>query len=78
MELLLDNHALLWTLYTPTLLPSGLADILREPTTHLSVSEGSVWELSDKAAKGRLPLAGNSVSQFMATHRGVGRDTAAH
>jgi PIN domain nuclease of toxin-antitoxin system len=66
MDLLLDSHTLLWTLYTPAVLASGLADILQEPTNHLHISEGSVWELSDKAAKGRLPLAGNSVPQLMA------------
>jgi len=65
MDLLLDSHALLWTLYTPSVLPAGLIRRLQDPTTQLYVSEGSVWELSDKAAKGRLPLAGNSVSQLM-------------
>jgi PIN domain nuclease of toxin-antitoxin system len=66
MRLLLDSHALLWALYSPSMLPRSVADLLQQPATHIYISEGSVWELSDKAAKGRLPLAGNSVSQFMA------------
>lgn len=66
MDLLLDSHALLWTLYSPSVLPKAVADLLRKTTSHLHISEGSVWELSDKAAKGRLPLAGNSVAQLMA------------
>ena len=31
MDLLLDSHALLWTLYTPAVLPSSLAGLLRDP-----------------------------------------------
>lgn len=42
-----------------------LASLLREPNAHLFISEGSVWEITDKAAKGRLPLAGNSVTKIM-------------
>ncbi len=65
MELLLDSHALLWALYTPAELPDALVRLLEDPSNRLFVSEGSVWELSDKACKGRLPLAGSSVAQFM-------------
>ena len=64
-DLLLDSHTVLWTLYDPAMLPRGLASLLRDPSTNLFISEASVWELSDKAAKSRLPLAGNSVSQLM-------------
>ncbi len=72
MDLLLDSHALLWTLYSPSVLPKAVTDLLRKPTSHLYISEGSVWELSDKAAKGRLPLAGNSVAQLMIDIEGLG------
>jgi PIN domain nuclease of toxin-antitoxin system len=65
MDLLLDTHALLWMLYSPDVLPPHLVVLLREPANRLFVSEGTVWEITDKAAKGRLPLAGNSVSQIM-------------
>jgi PIN domain nuclease of toxin-antitoxin system len=64
-DLLLDSHTLLWALYSPAVLPGSLVGLLRDSTTNLFVSEGSVWELSDKAGKGRLPLAGNDVSQLM-------------
>jgi PIN domain nuclease of toxin-antitoxin system len=65
MDLLLDTHALLWMLYSPDVLPPHLVVLLREPANRLFVSEGTVWEITDKAAKGRLPLAGKSVSQIM-------------
>ncbi len=65
MELLLDSHTLLWALYSPAVLPESLARLLEDPSNQLYVSAGSGWELSDKACKGRLPLAGNSVAQFM-------------
>jgi PIN domain nuclease of toxin-antitoxin system len=65
MDLLLDSHAVLWSLYDVAMLPPSLASLLLESSTNLFISEGSVWELSDKAAKGRLPLAGNSVSKLM-------------
>jgi len=65
MNLLLDSHTVLWILYTPHVLPRSLSLLLRDPVNVLFVSEGSVWELSDKAAKKRLPLAENSVSKLM-------------
>ena len=65
MDLLLDSHSVLWSLYTPAVLPRSLVSLLQDPNNHLFISEGSVWELSDKAAKGRLPLAENDVSQLM-------------
>ena len=54
---LLDSHTLLWTLYDLTFLPRGLVSLLEDPGNNLFVSDASVWELSDKASKKRLPLA---------------------
>lgn len=65
IDLLLDSHTLLWVLYGPSMLPRSLADLLRNPETHLFISEASIWELADKAGKGRLPLAENSVPKLI-------------
>jgi PIN domain nuclease of toxin-antitoxin system len=64
-RLLLDSHTLLWALYDPSLLPDGLIGLLEDPSVDLYVREATLWELADKAAKNRLPLAGNSVAQFV-------------
>jgi PIN domain nuclease of toxin-antitoxin system len=58
VQLLLDAHAVLWALYEPKRIPSSLAATLESPASELYVSDASIWELLDKAAKGRLPLAG--------------------
>ena len=70
--LLLDSHAVLWSLYNTAMLPRSLSSLLEEPSTKLFVSEGSLWELSDKAAKGRLPLAGSSVLKLMSDIEALG------
>jgi PIN domain nuclease of toxin-antitoxin system len=74
MDLLLDSHALLWALYDPAVLARSLSDLLRDTANNLFVSDASVWELSDKAAKRRLPLAGNSVSQLMRDIEALGAE----
>ena len=51
MDLLLDSHTVLWALYDPKVLPRSLASLLQDPNNNLFISEASVWELSDKAAK---------------------------
>jgi PIN domain nuclease of toxin-antitoxin system len=64
-DLLLDSHTLLWALYDPTLLPLPLTGLLEDASVILYISEVSLWELADKAAKRRLPLASNSISKFV-------------
>jgi PIN domain nuclease of toxin-antitoxin system len=65
VKLLLDSHVILWALYDPPMLPDGVNLLIRDPANEVFVSEGSVWELMDKAMKGRLPLIANSASRFV-------------
>ncbi len=65
MKLLLDSHVVLWMLYDPQMLPPSLHALIRDPANEIFVSEASVWELMDKAMKGRLPLIANSASEFV-------------
>ena len=57
---LLDNHVVLWSLYEPARLSIAVETVLLDVGAALYMSEASLWELLDKAAKGRLPLAGSS------------------
>lgn len=65
MRLLLDSHALLWALYEPEHLPTRVQEALSDTRNELFVSLATVWELANKAAVHRLPLAGSSVERMM-------------
>jgi len=72
MKFLLDSHTLLWTLYEPHRLPVGIASSIANSTNPLYVSHVSVLELTDKAAKFRLPIAGSSVDRIVERILGLG------
>jgi len=57
MNVLLDSHALIWSVDDPARLGSRAASILEDPDNILHVSMASVWELGIKAGKGRLGLS---------------------
>ena len=65
MRLLLDSHVLLWALYEPERLPAHVQDIVSDMSNELFVSLATVWELANKAAVHRLPLAGSSVERMI-------------
>ena len=52
---LLDSHALLWWWFEPNRLSSTVASLLENPCTAVHVSAASIWELSLKHHRGRLP-----------------------
>ena len=52
MRILLDTHLLLWALATPAKLPSGARE--RIIAADVYVSAASIWEISIKAALGKL------------------------
>lgn len=54
MRLLLDTHALLWSLGSPDRLPTRVAKALRDPSNSVYVSAASAWEIAIKAALGKL------------------------
>lgn len=56
---LLDSHALLWWWFEPQRLSHSVASLLQDSRSPVHVSAASVWELSLKHHRGRLPeLAG--------------------
>jgi PIN domain nuclease of toxin-antitoxin system len=56
-RLLLDTHALLWTLLEPQRIPGSTLEQIRDPGTDLVVSAASAWEISTKFRLGKLDQA---------------------
>lgn len=55
--LLLDTHALLWTLLEPDRIPEPTLERIRDPATELLVSAASAWEIATKVRLGKLDEA---------------------
>lgn len=60
MRLLLDTHALLWSLIDPAQLSPAAHRAITDPTTQVSVSAISFWEIAIKSALGKLSLQGTT------------------
>ena len=58
MKLLLDSHAFLWWLVENPKLSAGARQAVADPSSIVHVSAATVWELSIKAALGKLDLDG--------------------
>ena len=56
-RLLLDTHALLWTLLEPDRIPERTLGRIRDPATELLVSAASAWEIGTKFRLGKLDEA---------------------
>jgi PIN domain nuclease of toxin-antitoxin system len=56
VNLLLDSHALLWSLHDPGRLAATAREVISDPRAVVYYSAASVWELELKAAKGKLTL----------------------
>lgn len=54
MRLLLDSHALHWTVLEPAKLRAATIGILTDPANAVFYSAVSLWELAMKRAKGRF------------------------
>jgi PIN domain nuclease of toxin-antitoxin system len=54
-DYLLDSHVLLWWWFDPQRLSSAAHALLVEPTNPILVSAASIWELSLKVHRGKLP-----------------------
>ncbi len=65
MRLLLDSQALLWAVYQPEKLTERVASAVRDDANDLFISLGTIWELANKAALGRLPMVGTSVPRMI-------------
>src|SRR5689334_21966502 len=58
MKLLLDSHAFLWWLAEDPKLSKEARQAVADPSSVVHVSAATVWELSIKAARGKLDLDG--------------------
>lgn len=61
MRLLLDSNVLLWLIFSRHLLSAKVRRLLEDDRNDLFVSRASIWELSIKVAKGKLPMPGGSI-----------------
>ena len=58
MKLLLDSHAFLWWLVEDSKLTAEARKAVSDPLSTIHFSAATVWELSIKAALGKLDLGG--------------------
>jgi PIN domain nuclease of toxin-antitoxin system len=58
VRLLLDSHAFLWWLAEDPKLSAGARQAVADPASTVYVSAATIWELSIKAALGKLDLDG--------------------
>lgn len=66
MSLLLDTHTFLWWLGGDPMAEDVTAEIA-DPATLVAVSSASVWEISVKAALGKLRFSGSIADQVSAS-----------
>jgi PIN domain nuclease of toxin-antitoxin system len=72
VRLLLDSHTLYWALYEPEKLSANANHLVADTSNEIFVSLSSLWELANKAAIHRLPLAGSSVEALAARIEDLG------
>ena len=66
MRLLLDTHALLWTLATPDKLPPAVRRAIQAAENEVHASLASVWEISIKVSIRRLAVNVESLEETLA------------
>ena len=69
MKLLLDTHALLWTITGDLRLSRKAAVALHQPEAEIFVSAAYIWEITTKFRLGKLPEAGVLVYDFDSLRR---------
>ena len=57
MKVLLDTHALLWAMMSPSILSSKASTIIADEANIILVSAASAWEIATKVRLGKLPGA---------------------
>jgi PIN domain nuclease of toxin-antitoxin system len=60
MKLLLDTHALLWSIIAPEQLSPTARASITDPAAQVAVSAVSFWEIAIKSALGKLTLNGTT------------------
>jgi PIN domain nuclease of toxin-antitoxin system len=68
MRLLLDTHVLLWWLSDDEKLAKSAREIIGNSDNEVLVSSASVWEISIKAALGRLEIALDELEDALAVN----------
>jgi len=66
VKLLLDSHAFLWWLAGDRKLGAAARQAVADPAATVFVSAATIWELSIKAALGRLDLGGADLVEEIA------------
>jgi PIN domain nuclease of toxin-antitoxin system len=64
LRLLLDAHAFLWWVQEDDRLPRSTSRLIADPSSQVSISAVTVWELVIKERLGRLRLDGPAVELF--------------
>ena len=64
MRLLLDTHALLWTVEASSRLSARVVEVLGDPDTEKLISAVSVYEICLKYRLGKLPGAATLIDRF--------------
>jgi PIN domain nuclease of toxin-antitoxin system len=64
VTLLLDTHVLLWWLADDPRLTPAMRAAITDPTTSVTVSAASAWEIAIKAALGKLSIPDDLVDQL--------------
>lgn len=65
MKLLLDTHALIWTLGAPQRLPAAAHQAIRSPENEVYASLASAWEIAIKVALGSLDFDVQTLEQAL-------------
>ena len=65
MRALLDTHTLLWWILEDPALSQTARETIAETSNTILVSAASAWELAIKFRSGKLPRAGDLVSNFL-------------
>ena len=65
MKLLLDTHALIWSIVAPEQLSAPARAAIINPDHQVAVSAVSFWEISIKSARGKLSLVGTTVEALV-------------
>jgi PIN domain nuclease of toxin-antitoxin system len=77
VRLLLDSNALVWAATDPGRLSPRARNALQDRENDLFVSIASLWELTIKVSRGRLPQAGSSIQYLLDEMREQGYDLLA-
>jgi len=72
VNLLLDTHTLLWSLFEPERLSPMARGLIGDTRNEITVSYASFWEITVKVAKGKLKVPVSSVEPILRESRDLG------